>query len=87
MPESKPQGIIMRCVLALESRVDSLYEFLGKKYPDESGVGAYIDSRWENEQKRIEESLEEEDDVFGHRAWIIEHNKLAMSNQAFGENK
>jgi hypothetical protein len=87
MQESKPQGIILRCVLALESRVDSLYEFLGRKYPDETDVGEYTTNRRDNEHKRTDQDFEEEDDVFGHRAWVAEHNKIAMDTQIFEENK
>ena len=87
MQEKDKEGIVMRCVLALESRVNSIYDFLGKKIDDEPDANAFSVGGKENEQRAFEQELEEEDDVFGHRAWIEEHNKLTMGNQTFEENK
>ncbi|OED43757.1 hypothetical protein AB833_03155 [Chromatiales bacterium (ex Bugula neritina AB1)] len=77
----------MRFVLALESRLNALYHFLGSKHQDKSDFDEHSISRTENNHRTTVQTPEEEDDVFGHRVWISEHNRVAMDTQIFEENK
>lgn len=87
MRANNETGMVMRYVLKLESRINALYEYLGSKYSEESDVGENSMSRTEIDNRTNELAIHEEDDVFGHRAWLAVNNDVAIANQIFEENK